>query len=92
MAVYGVIYAFLENDIRKILSHHIVSQVGFMVAAIGIGSALSVNGAVAHAFTNILNKGLMFMGTGAILYATGKSKLNELGGLLKQTPMFLYFI
>jgi multicomponent Na+:H+ antiporter subunit D len=94
MAVYGVIYAFLENDIRKILSHHIVSQVGFMVAAIGIGSALSVNGAVAHAFTNILNKGLLFMGTGAILYATGKSKLNELGGLLKQTPyvFVLYMI
>jgi len=91
MAVYGVTYAFLENDIRKILSHHIVSQVGFMVAAIGIGSALSVNGAVAHAFTNILNKGLLFMGTGAILYSTGKSELNELGGLLKQTPYVFAF-
>ncbi|MDD5486533.1 MAG: proton-conducting transporter membrane subunit, partial [Dehalococcoidales bacterium] len=93
MAVYGVIYAFLENDIRKILSYHIISQVGFMVAAIGVGTGLAVNGAVAHAFTNILNKGLLFMAAGAVLYSTGKSKLSELGGLIKQMPfVFLLYM
>jgi multicomponent Na+:H+ antiporter subunit D len=93
MAVYGVIYAFLENDIRKILSYHIISQVGFMVAAMGVGTGLAVNGAVAHAFTNILNKGLLFMAAGAVLYSTGKSKLSELGGLIKQMPfVFLLYM
>lgn len=81
MAAYGVIYAMMENDIRRLLSYHIVSQVGFMVTAIGIGTELAVNGAVAHAFTHILYKGLLLMGAGAVLYATGSQKAHLLGGL-----------
>ncbi len=81
MAAWGVIYAILENDIRRLLSYHIVSQVGFMVTAIGIGTSLAVNGAVAHAFAHILYKGLLLMGVGAVLYATGSSKASQLGGL-----------
>ncbi len=57
-----------------------------MVAAVGLGTQLAINGAVALAFTNILYKTLLFMGTGAVLYATGKSKLTELGGLYKLMP------
>ncbi len=81
MAVYGVIYAMLENDIRRLLSYHIVSQVGFMVAAIGVGTEFAINGAVAHAFAHILYKGLLLMGVGAVIHATGRSKMTELGGL-----------
>ncbi|MBI4054693.1 MAG: Na(+)/H(+) antiporter subunit D [Elusimicrobia bacterium] len=81
MAVYGVVYAFLENNIRRILSYHIVSQVGYMVCGIGLGSALSVSGSSAHAFSHILYKGLLFMAAGAVIEATGRSKLTELGGL-----------
>ncbi|MEN2994065.1 MAG: Na(+)/H(+) antiporter subunit D [Thermodesulfovibrio sp.] len=94
MAVYGVVYAVLENDSRRLLAYHIISQVGYMVCGVGIGTEMALNGATAHAFSHILYKGLLFMGAGAVLYMTGKSKLNELGGIYKTMPltMVLYMI
>ena len=94
MALYGVVFAMLSNDIRRLLGYHIISQVGFMVAAVGMGSALAINGAVAHAFAHILYKGLLFMGAGAVLQMTGRSKLSELGGLYRYMPVtfVLYMI
>ncbi|KPK19691.1 MAG: cation:proton antiporter, partial [Dehalococcoidia bacterium SG8_51_3] len=49
MAVYGVVFAFLANDGRRLLSYHIISQVGYMVCGVGIGTQMAVNGATAHA-------------------------------------------
>ena len=94
MAVYGVLYASMENNARRILSYHIVSQVGYMVAGIGVGTAMTVNGAAAHAYAHILYKGLLFMSTGTILYAVGTAKLDELGGLAGRLPwvMLLYMV
>ena len=101
MAIYGVIYAILENNIRRLLAYHIVSQVGYMVCGIGIAasatgviSQTAIDGTAAHAFCHILYKGLLFMSAGAIIYMTGKSKLTELGGLYKVMPltMILYMI
>jgi multicomponent Na+:H+ antiporter subunit D len=94
MAVYGVTFAMLENDIRRLLSYHIVSQVGFMVAAIGVGTDEAVNGATAHAFAHILYKGLLLMGAGAVVYATGRSRMTRLGGLARRMPavMALYLV
>ncbi len=91
MALYGVVYAVLENDARRLLAYHIISQVGYMVAGVGIGTQMAINGACAHAFAHILYKGLLFMGTGSVLYMTGKSKFTELGGLYKKMPLaFVY--
>jgi multicomponent Na+:H+ antiporter subunit D len=87
MALYGVVFALLENNIRRLLSYHIVSQVGFMVAGAGLGTALALNGAAAHAYSHILYKGLLFMGAGAVIYATGYEKLTELGGLYRKMPL-----
>ena len=81
MALYGVIFAVLENDVRRVLSYHIVSQVGYMIAGIGLGTETALNGATAHAFAHILYKGLLFMATGAVIQATGRRRLSELGGL-----------
>ena len=94
MAVYGVLYACMENNARRILSYHIVSQVGYMVAGIGIGTAMTLNGAAAHAYAHILYKGLLFMGTGCLLYAAGTQKLDEMGGLAGRLPwvMILYMV
>lgn len=94
MALYGVVYAVLANDIRQILAYHIVSQVGYMVAGVGIGTEMALNGTVAHAFSHILYKSLLFMGAGAVLYSTGKSKLTELGGIAgkMKAVVFLYMI
>ncbi len=87
MALYGVIYAVLENDCRRLLAYHIVSQVGYMVAGIGIGTEMAVNGAASHAFAHILYKALLFMGAGAVIEVTGRRKLTELGGLYKTMPL-----
>lgn len=86
MAIYGVVYAVLENDIRRLLAYHIVSQVGFMVAAVGIGTETAINGAVAHAFAHVTYKGLLFMGVGAVIYATGRRTLTDLGGIGGRMP------
>lgn len=87
MAVYGVIFALLQNDARRLLAYHIVSQVGYMVAGIGIGTALGVNGGIAHVFNHILYKALLFMSMGSVIYMTGKRKLTEMGGLAKFMPV-----
>lgn len=87
MTLYGVVYAILENDIRRLLAYHIVSQVGYMVAAVGMGTALALNGSGAHAFCHILYKALLFMGAGAVIQATGKRKLSDLGGLGGTMPL-----
>jgi len=89
MAVYGVVYAVLENDARRLLAYHIISQVGYMVCGVGIGTELALNGATAHAFAHILYKGLLFMGAGAVLQVTGLRKLSDMGGLYKSMPITL---
>ncbi|MCU0587976.1 MAG: Na(+)/H(+) antiporter subunit D [Syntrophobacteraceae bacterium] len=89
MALYGVVYAVLENDARRLLAYHIISQVGYMVAGVGVGTDLSLNGSVSHAFAHILYKGLLFMGAGAVIMMTGRRKLTELGGLYKTMPITL---
>ena len=83
MALYGILYALLENDMRRILAYSIINQVGFMVCAAGIGTELAIRGAAAHAFCHILYKSLLWMSAGAVLYRTGKSKCTELGGLYR---------
>ncbi|MBT8448962.1 MAG: Na(+)/H(+) antiporter subunit D [Gammaproteobacteria bacterium] len=87
MVMYGIIYALLENDARRILAYSIVNQVGFMVCAIGIGTEMALNGAAAHAFAHIVYKGLLFMSAGVVIYRTGKHKCTELGGLFRTMPL-----
>lgn len=91
MALYGVIYAVLENDCRRLLAYHIISQVGYMVAGVGLGTQMAINGACAHAFAHILYKGLLFMGCGAVLHMTGESKFTNLGGLWRRMPWTFVF-
>ena len=86
MILYGILYALLENDMRRILAYSIVNQVGFMVVGAGIGTELSVNGAAAHAFAHLLYKGLLIMSAGSVLIAVGKRGCTELGGLWRSLP------
>ena len=87
MVMYGIIYALLENDIRRILAYSVVNQVGFMVCAVGIGTQMALNGATAHAFAHIVYKALLFMSAGVVIYRTGKNKCTELGGLFRTMPL-----
>jgi multicomponent Na+:H+ antiporter subunit D len=87
MVMYGIIYALLENDIRRILAFSIVNQVGFMVCAVGIGTEMAINGAAAHAFAHIIYKALLFMSAGVVVYRTGCNKCTEVGGLFRTMPL-----
>ena len=87
MTFYPIFFAVIENDLRRVLTYSLNNQLGFMIVAIGIGTELAVNGAVAHAFAHILYKGLLFMGMGAVLYRVGTCKASELGGLFKFMPI-----
>jgi len=87
MVFYGIIWALLENDIRRILAYSIVNQVGFMVVGVGIGTEMALNGVAAHAFAHIIYKGLLLMSAGAVIYQTGLRKCTDLGGLYQSMPI-----
>jgi multicomponent Na+:H+ antiporter subunit D len=87
MVMYGIIYALLENDIRRILAYSIVNQVGFMVCAVGIGTQMALNGAAAHAFAHIIYKALLFMSAGVVIYRTGFNRCTDVGGLFRTMPL-----
>jgi len=88
MIMYGIIYALLENDMRRILAYSIINQVGFMVVGAGIGTEMAINGAAAHAFTHIIYKALLLMSAGSVMYMTGgKRKCTDLGGLFQSMPI-----
>ena len=87
MAGYGLIYALIENTVRRVLAYAIINQVGFMIAGIGIGTELALNGVAAHAFAHIVYKALLLMAIGAVIVQTGKRDCTDLGGLARQMPV-----
>ncbi len=93
MAVYGVMYAVNENNCQRVWCYHLISQNGYMVTGIGLGTALGINSAVALAYTNIIYKALLMMGISSVTYMTGKTKQSELGGLIRTMPWtFVLFV
>ena len=86
MAVFPIFYAVIENDLRRVLCYSKINQIGFMVVAVGIGSKLAIDGAIAHAFTHVIYKGLLFMSMGAVMFRTGEVRASHLGGLYKSMP------
>lgn len=87
MAVFGAGMALMQTDMRRLLSYHIQSQVGYMVAGVGIGGALATGGAFGHVFNHILYKSLLFMAVGVVIYRTGEQSLNRVGGLGRRMPI-----
>jgi multicomponent Na+:H+ antiporter subunit D len=87
MTCFPIFYAVIENDLRRVLAYSMINQIGFMVCGIGIGTALAVNGAVAHAFNDVIFKGLLMMSMGAVLHMTGRMNGSDLGGLYKSMPI-----
>lgn len=86
MAFYGIVYAIMEDDMRRLLAYGIINQVGFMLAGVGIGSELAMLGVAAHAFSHVLYKALLLTSAGSVLYMTGHSKCRDLGGLYRSMP------
>jgi len=87
MAMFPIFYAVIENDLRRVLCYSMINQIGFMVVGVGLGSELAINGAVSHAFNDVIFKGLLFMSMGAVLFRTGKINGSELGGLYRSMPL-----
>ena len=86
MTLFPIVFAVIENDLRRVLAYSLNNQLGFMVVGIGIGTELALNGTAAHAFCHILYKALLFMSMGAVLHRVGTTKATELGGLHKSMP------
>ncbi len=86
MSAWPIFYAVIENDLRRVLAYSLNNQLGFMVAGVGIGTELAINGAASHAFAHILYKALLLMSMGAVLHRTGTAKGSELGGLYRTMP------
>ncbi|MBW2319012.1 MAG: Na(+)/H(+) antiporter subunit D [Deltaproteobacteria bacterium] len=91
MTGFPIFFAVIENDLRRVLAYSLINQVGFMVVGIGIGTHLAINGAVCHAFNDILFKALLFMSMGAVMYRTGKINGTALGGLYRTMPLTCIF-
>ena len=86
MTMFPIFFAVIENDLRRVLAYSMINQLGFMVCGIGIGTELAINGAVSHAFNDVIFKGLLFMSMGAVLFRTGRMNGSDLGGLYKSMP------
>jgi len=86
MAIYGSIFALIEDNLRKLLAYSLIAQLGFLVVAVGVGSPLALGGAAGHAVSSILYMLLLFMCAGAAIAASGKETLSSLGGLARRMP------
>jgi multicomponent Na+:H+ antiporter subunit D len=91
MACFPIFFAVIENDLRRVLAYSMINQIGFMVCGIGLGTELAINGAVAHAFNDVIFKGLLMMSMGAVLFRVGHVDGSHLGGLYKSMPKTTVF-
>lgn len=81
-----VTMAFNQHNFKRLLAFHSISQVGYVITVIGLGSALGMSAGLFHAMNHTIFKGLLFLTAGAVQHATGSLDLDELGGLSKKIP------
>ncbi|GAB3723124.1 DUF4040 family protein [Nocardiopsis oceani] len=86
-AIIGAVFALQQYDLKKLAAHSTVSQLGLMVAAIGVGNDAALIGAAVHVFAHSLFKSALFMVVGVVDHQTGTRDLRELGGLRKRMPI-----
>ena len=84
--VAAVVMAMIQHDLRKLLSFHAVSQVGYMVLGIGTGTAIGIAGGLFHMLNNAIYKGCLYLTAGAVEKRTGTMDLAALGGLARVMP------
>ncbi|MDV3104793.1 proton-conducting transporter transmembrane domain-containing protein [Thermococcus waiotapuensis] len=84
--IVGGLLAALQEDIRKLFAYSSISQVGYILVGIGVGTALSMQAALFHALSHALFKGLFFLAVATIVYRTGKTTFADMGGLAEKMP------
>ncbi len=81
-----VTMALAQHDFKRLLAFHSISQIGYVLTAVGLCTAMGVSSGLYHAINHTLFKGLLFLAAGAVLHETGTTDLNRLGGLSKKMP------
>ena len=81
-----VTMALAQHDFKRLLAFHSISQIGYVLAAVGLCTAFGVSSGLYHAMNHTLFKGLLFLAAGAVLHETGTTDLDKLGGLSKKMP------
>jgi len=83
----GVFLALLQTDVKRLLAYHSISQMGYILLGIGLGTKLGLAGGLYYLVNHAMFKGLLFLCMGAVAYSTGTRKLDNLGGLWKRMPI-----
>ncbi len=83
--VIGVLFAMVQHDAKRLLAFHTVSQIGYMMLGLGLGTPLGIIAALLHCLNHGLFKGGLFLGAGAVQHATGTRDMDKLGGLARRT-------
>jgi hydrogenase-4 component F len=85
--VVGVVLALSQDDLKRLFAYSSVSQMGYVLAGVGLGSYLGVYGGLFHLLNHAIFKALLFMCAGALIYATGLRRVSELAGLGRRMPV-----
>lgn len=84
--VIGVAYAMIQHDLKRMLAFHTVSQIGYIITGLGLGTPLGIAAGLLHCLNHSLFKGGLFLAAGSVQHATGTRDMNELGGLSRLMP------
>ena len=85
--IVGVLLAVGQWDMKRLFAYHSISQMGYVMLGLGIGTPLSILGALFHLLNHSVFKSLLFLCSGAIEYRTGTRQLKEMGGLIHRMPL-----
>lgn len=85
--VLGIVMALVQDDLKRLLAYSSVSQIGYVVAGVGLGTYLGCYGGLFHLLNHALIKALLFMCVGALIYATGARRISELSGVRERMPI-----
>jgi len=84
--VVGVVMALNQWDFKRLLAYHSISQIGYVILAIGLGTPLGILAGLFHLANHAIFKSLLFLSAGAVDYRTGTRQLEEMGGLAQRMP------
>lgn len=85
--IFGILMALVQDDLKRMLAYSSVSQIGYIVEGLGLGTYLGLYGGLFHLLNHTLIKAEIFLATGAIVYVAGTRKISQLGGLAKRAPI-----